>query len=155
MTGKNLAYSPPKGYNNQIWYMYALGYKEAALQLVNNIELSEKYISENIIFPVFFLYRHFIELFFKLIISEYYSFKGTNIKVPKTHNLKVLWDKVKPITNEISIIGISNRASLIKISITKESIIKIENAIIELNEYDKYSTSFRFPIDQFGNVSLQ
>lgn len=75
------------------WGLYAMGYREAADILANNLNTCNL---DTLIYPVSFLYRQAIELQLKEIIStgrqlsEFHS-----DEVPNTHNLVHLWGMCK------------------------------------------------------------
>lgn len=152
---KKLIYDCPKEYQNSLWYRYAVGYKDAALLIIDNLSLSDSELSKEIIFPIFYLFRHFTELLLKQIIAEYASLVGNRIEIPKTHNLLTLWNKVKPICKDVLFIKLEAKGSHYRTTMSEDSLKIMDSYIIELNKYDKHATAFRFPVDQSGTISLK
>ncbi len=152
---KKFTHDRQKEYQNSNWYRYAIGYKNAALLITDNLLNSNSEISNELIFPIFFLYRHFTELLLKQIIAEYATLSGKRIEIPKTHNLLTLWNKVKTLNKEVLFVNLDAKESPFKIALSENSFKILDSYIIELNEYDKYATAFRFPIDRSGELSLK
>lgn len=77
------------------WHWYPDAYKKAADKLVGQIEGHA--FEDVLIFPVIFLYRHFVELKLKELIKELDNLSGTRISDSdfKTHRLGPLWNYVK------------------------------------------------------------
>ena len=49
------------------------------------------------VYPVMFLYRHYLEIRLKHVFITLTKFQGSSIDFPKGHDLKVLWGKVRPL----------------------------------------------------------
>lgn len=115
---------------------YADGFKLAGDKVVDQItgEASD----DQLINPVIFLYRHFVELKLKEIILELDSLGGT--EVPKTtfmhHDLMNLWAYLK---NHLSCI----RAPIVN----KEIIPSLDSLLAELHKLDPDSFHFRYAVD--------
>lgn len=73
------------------WHWYPDAYKQAADKLVDQIEGHSH--EDRLIFPIIFLYRHFVELKIKEIIIQLDRLSGTQIaeKQFKKHQLMPLW----------------------------------------------------------------
>ena len=86
------------GLTEQEWDVYAIGYKMAGDLIVQHMENIEK---NNLVFPIVFLYRHYIELRLKEIINNGYlllNIKNDNqIHYMKEHNIDKLWNETKNI----------------------------------------------------------
>ena len=136
------------------WGKYAQGYKKAVIILIEKYKRStDPTLYKLLAFPIFFLYRHFIELLLKEIIISFIDLKNQKNKVPTTHNLSKLWKEVNPIIKELffNLDGylLKNRTNL-----TLNEIDHLEKTIMKLNLFDKESYSYRYPIDKNGNNSL-
>lgn len=155
-TKRSLAYVH-KQYTHYDWYKYALGYKTAAITLIDkaiSIE-EERNVPNELLFPIFFCFRHFVELLLKQIIAEYNELTGSKIKIPKNHKIENLLQTVTPIINDIIFIRLNNPKSKFKSTFTKQDIAKLKEVVSILNQYDSDGESFRFPIDCNGNITLQ
>jgi len=124
--------------------IYTDAYKNAADILVEYAKKDKTSINF-LVFPILFLYRHYIELALKELIytaSKYlddpqYSFGS--------HNLIYLWEKTKKLISE-----------LVKVidgfNISEDELIAVENQIKQFDSLDKSSMTFRYPVDKNGNV---
>lgn len=119
---------------------YIMGYKASADTLVESIVGTPDIRRlDTYIFPIMFLYRQYIELEMKSIYLQYsnddHESKQQVIK-EKGHNLLKIWHTIKPLMmEEIS----ANDA---------ESVSTVENYIQQFHQFDKTSTSFRYPVDR-------
>lgn len=105
------------------------------------------------IFPIFFLYRHSIEISIKAI---YYRFYGKTIE--GGHNLSKLWLKMK---NEIIktledpdfIEEVKKyKRKFIKYSLQDIDLDEIQDMIEEINNIDKKADAFRYLMDNKGDL---
>lgn len=149
-----------KHHADDLWSIYAAGYKEAAnliCEQIINKRVLKKYA---MIYPIIYLYRHYLELQFKNIISlttkalslssmldnSYVETKSFS----KNHNLlelySVCFDKLKIFAVKIGDPAILNE---------EEDFLELKEIIQEFEEYDKSSQSFRYPIDRKNNSNLQ
>lgn len=122
----------------QQFHGYCMGYKESADILIQNAIASKKiYILDTVVFPAFFLYRQFIELSLKQSIlmfsSGSYREKVETIR-RLNHNLIAIW-------GEFSSVLPSPRNDE-----EKSTIEVVKKYIIEFDQFDKSSFSFRYPI---------
>jgi len=149
----NWIYFTSSDYDHPVWNKYALGYKQASLILIEKYELSNDPRSiENLVYPIFFLYRHFTELQLKQILIDYAKFKLEKTLIPSTHSLSKLWNGVKPIINKIFF---DEKSCLFnRTDYNHEDTTKLETFLENLNNYDKQSISFRYPVDKAGNIIL-
>ncbi len=116
------------------WNLYADGYKSAADKLVDQIEGTP--LEDRLICPVFFMYRHFIELRLKTLIFGLDNLSSTQIteKELAKHPLTPLWSYVR--THLGSIGGEGNNKELFDL---------LEARIVELDQLDPDGYSFRYP----------
>lgn len=71
-------------------YRLQQGYKRAGDILIQN-PFADAYDRDNLIWPVIFCYRHYIELALKTIIEEHGPFAGVSLG-KKNHDLRRLWE---------------------------------------------------------------
>jgi len=145
---------PDKGYKSNVvwgwWHpmkcesfsLYADGYLEAAKRLIEPLSKGEKY-NDMVALPIFFLFRHYVELTLKAcIIAKTKSkkiMKGLNIpKLKYIHNLNELLSKLKNL-----------------FSPEEEFLSKsIQGRIRLLGDFDRESQTFRYPFDKNGNCLI-
>lgn len=121
--------------------LYAEGYK-------NSGDIIAAYVEENrtdqdiLVFPIVFLYRHYLELSIKDIIHDGNRLLNINEDFPTYHDLKKLWDICKPI--------------LIKIfpGYPTADLVNVESIIYQFAEKDPISFAFRYPTDKIGQKSI-
>ncbi len=118
------------------WQWYPEAYKQAADKLVDQIE-GESW-EDRLIFPVIFLYRHFVELKLKYLIIELDRLSATQMPVKEfnRHQFGPLWSYVK------SHLGCIKNATW-----DKEIISSLENLIREFDQLDPDSYHFRYSHD--------
>lgn len=124
------------------WHLYAEGYRDAAEQLYATWQAS-KGCPDYIIFPMVFLYRHYVELRLKELLQAADSL----LELPRDwqcdHNLDYLWNLLRPRLAQIS---------------PSEPDRDSQNAgrlIAELSARDKTSFAFRYPVDKSGNSNTR
>jgi hypothetical protein len=147
-TGKNaVIYSDKKSSSDPVetlWELYASGYKFAGNSL---IEENAGGILNILIYPIVFLYRHYIELRLKQISiygNEYFeepiiTDKEMEKFIFGTHDLDELWKRSRKVIEKLFPEEQEEKLSSMK---------KLINIFIEM---DKRSFSFRYPIDRSGN----
>ncbi|KAA0226940.1 hypothetical protein EDS67_18675 [candidate division KSB1 bacterium] len=119
--------------------IYSEGYRDAADKLVEYAKTDQTSI-DSLIFPILFLYRHYIELALKEIILAATLYLGKQHKSIKSHNLTQLWQRVKELISEV------------ELDIPIDEMIAIENQISQFDMLDNSSETFRYPVDKQGNV---
>jgi len=79
------------GYSREVpWWAYAAGYKEAADRLVVGIDAGQ-HGQDMLVFPILFLYRHYLELSIKTQIRECQVLQGIERPVkPKSEAQRIL-----------------------------------------------------------------
>jgi hypothetical protein len=124
------------------WSLIAKGYKNAADKLVELV-VSRKAIPDEMLYPVLFLYRHYIELRLKEIIQLGKRIATGDLETSHGHDLNSLWNKAKSVLHD-------------KVSgMTDEEIKAFGNIIKQLQEVDTSSAEvFRYPKTTKGKVSL-
>ena len=125
------------------WEVYAMGYKIAAETLVDKV-LSEQTNQDHLIYPIVFLYRHYIELRLKEIIEHGSKLLDLDLKIPTHHEIMSLWtnDGAKQIVKELWPEDSTDDLKL------------MEETFKEFARYDRVSSSFRYPNDTKGNPSI-
>ena len=122
--------------------LYIIGYKEAADLLVETVA-EQKGTADSLIFPIVFIYRHYIEIRLKSLLIYGYSLQDKEYKQKSEHSLFKLWEKVRELLIEI----FPNEDN--------DNMKAIDLLIKQIEEVDPGSTSFRYPKDFKGNNSLQ
>lgn len=80
-------------YGENTWLGYSTGYKRGASILAGYVDSQQEY-QDTLIFPILFLYRHYIELMLKQILKNCTVIMENSITF-KTHNLKGYWELAK------------------------------------------------------------
>jgi hypothetical protein len=124
------------------WDLYTSGYLEAA-QLLVDATSNKRGSLDTMIYPMAFLYRHYLELRLKSIIVEGGELLGGRGKRPSHHNLDLLWKTARRIIEEIY-----SKES-------KEPIWAVEECIEQFCALDLQSFAFRYPVDKSGNRNLK
>lgn len=123
------------------WEVYAGGYKEAADRLVRSI-LQNRMSLDALIYPVVFLYRHWIELRLKEIISQGSILLRKPELAPMSHDLQKLWQPARIVMTELW-----PEADVTELAL-------VDNSIEEFNKVDPTSTVFRYMRDKQQKISL-
>jgi len=119
--------------------IYSRGYKDAADRLVEYAQTDKTSINL-LVFPILFLYRHYLELALKEIIiaaTRYLAMEQNDIK---GHDLIRLWERVK---------GLISEANL---DIPNTEMSAVANQISQFHKLDESSETFRYPVDNKGNI---
>ena len=127
--------------NIDAWIKYIWGYKMAADVLVN--QLPESGYQDFMVFPICFLYLHYMELRLKQIIFSGRIFMGEPASFQGTHNINTLWDEA---------FNVINMACKIAVDLdSQNNIIELENAkhaVTEFSCFDSSAFFFRYPTDK-------
>jgi hypothetical protein len=123
------------------WDAYAEGYKKAADIIVQYI-INNNRDQDYLIFPVVFLYRHYLELRLKELIVVSSRLLDHDVSVPTHHDLVSLWKQVRPNLEQVWP------------EQEKHVLDKVEERLKELSEADLRSFGFRYPIDTKGQPTL-
>jgi len=134
------------------WSCYFEGYREAATSLsklvIEKLDSGE-FVNRNIYIPIFYLYRHFLELAFKEICINCDRQLKTNNNY-NYHDLKTLFqnfkDKVERIYKEPYL---KNR--LMGKPFSDNELKEIEDIVNQFDNFDKGSYSFRYPSTKGGD----
>jgi HEPN domain-containing protein len=122
---------------------YAYSFYEGARALAEAVWTEDRQIYlDAAIYPITFMYRHYVQLSLKSMISILRRLEKSRKDYPMTHNLAELWKEARELLTEHyapeTIPGIEGMDSL----------------IANFNEHDPHSVSFRYPTDKQGNQSL-
>jgi hypothetical protein len=124
------------------WDGFAWGYKEGADALVEECKRHPAKL-DTLVYPVVFLYRHYFELRLKILHRELcelnekpWSLKDSN------HKLRPRWDKVRALLEEAFPAD------------DKTHLDKISNVILDFDQLDPDSCTFRYPEDKGGKALL-
>lgn len=130
-------------YQRDPLHAYARGYLTGAKALVDQVK-RDRFQLDTMIFPIIFLYRHYIELKLKLIIRE-----GTQLldRPPvglsdDAHKIGRLWSGAREIVEEVFDDG--DQAPLDKVT----------DIISAFERDDPHATGFKYPEDKKGNRSI-
>lgn len=131
------------------WYSYAMGYREAADMLVEQIAAKPRWERDVIVYPCVFLYRQYLELMMKALIEVGWEYLDETVpqtgkprKVPNTHNLNQLWDYCRVILRKVWPKG------------PDTDLRAVGRCIAEFSGVDPGSYTFRYPVDTKGNPSI-
>ncbi len=120
--------------------LYAKGYKKAADLVVESVR---EYDLDYVVYPVCYLYRHYLELQLKNIINIGRKLLKGGKGFPQDHDIQKLWKECKSLLEE-AWPGQED-----------DYLDPIEQCIEEFVSVDKKAESFRYPRDKQGNLSLR
>lgn len=135
--------------NNQPSF-YSYGYRSAAEKLINDYNKLGLPERDAMVFPVIFLYRHYLELEIKDLIYRIESCSGNAPSEITHHSLLDIWNKLDSkysslssfIPDDYNFCSTADRNGIIDI-------------IKEFNELDGKSFAFRYPRDRKGDKSIK
>src|SRR2546425_8375898 len=120
---------------------YPAGYKQAADKLVAAVPETLEGRDELII-PIVFLYRQYLELRMKDIITAGNELFRIENEYPRHHELNRLWQECRPILERLTTPD------------WRERFEQAEQDIYEFHQHDRWSDKFRFPRSPQGNLSI-
>ncbi len=123
------------------WLAYQYGYKTAPDILVDHID-QHGTNQDTLVFPIAFLYRHYIEISLKHTIAIICSVIGKEIPI-HGHSLKRAWAIIK------STIKLATSEKL-----PEEFETAISRAVNNFEDIDNKSDAFRYPVDRKNQQSL-
>lgn len=112
--------------------LYIAGYKEAADLLVESVA-THKGTADSLIFPIVFLYRHYLELRFKSLLHDGSRLLNLDYTPKAEHKFSNLWPKVRSILVEL---WPNEEGDQLK---------AMDSLIQQFETVDPGSTSFRYP----------
>lgn len=119
---------------------YREGYYEAARTLSQHICNDGR---SDVVYPMLFCYRHFVELSTKSLILVYAKLQDDEVRItlPREHSLGKLWNEAKRLIKQAEPSDRKDDATLRN----------VERSITELNQVDKNSQLFRYATDKQGD----
>lgn len=130
------------------WVLYTGGYKEAGdLLLQHALRAGKQHI---LVYPIIFLYRHYIELQLKEIIMNNRSYLGKSEVFPKYHNIDRLWEICKQDLMEIDK-PLVEQLSQKRYEEIMGQYDALGKDLSQFSQWDPDSQHFRYPIDTKGN----
>ena len=124
------------------WDTYAMGYKMAGDVLVQYVKDNDR-DQDFLVYPIAFLYRHYLELRLKELIFVNSALLSKDAKIPKTHDLVSLWKQAR-----------LNIEAVWPGSETRRHLNQVEERLEELCDLDSGSYAFRYPEDTKGETTL-
>lgn len=121
---------------------YIAGYKEAADLLVESVATGEG-TADFLIYPIVFLYRHYLELRLKSLLHDGNRLLNRDYKQKSVHPFSKLWPEVKKILVELW----PNEED--------DQLKAMDSLIEQFQTVDPNSTSFRYAKDLKGENSLK
>lgn len=113
--------------------LYSEGYKKAA-QTLYTFYKGNGFFRNTLVYPIVFLYRHFLELRLKELIVWGNDYLENGKDFPDHHDLLILWSQYRM---EI----------LVKVDEIEAKVLdNVENLVKEFNSIDQTSFSFRYPV---------
>ncbi len=129
--------------SHEDWCIYADGYKRAVDILVQDV-LKTGTKKNFIVYPIIFLYRHYLELCLKDILRNSSILTDQIPDIPGHHGIGDIWNACKKI---ILYLQSAEEDSSIDLDI-------ISQCIREFQKYDPEATAFRYPMNKKGGNSL-
>jgi hypothetical protein len=123
------------------WNGYALGYKRAGDLLCDYVN-SKARDQDILVYPIVFLYRHYLELRIKELIQNGSMLVERHSKIKTTHDIRVLWTICRGILEQVFP------------DTTDEDFKILETVIEEIAITDPHSDGFRYPLTKNGGESL-
>ena len=121
--------------------LYAFAYKDAADGLVDAMA-NRKVPLDSGIYPLLFLYRHSLELLFKLMLQMTRDLTGKEPKIYDKHSLKPLWSELRHLLKELGLEQSDANA------------VAVHEFILQLDEVDPDSMAFRYATTRAGKDHL-
>lgn len=121
------------------FYHLTKGYKLAADLLVKHAE-AEGWSRRQLVYPIVFCYRHFLELTLKVILERYGGF-GSIEPNRSCHKLEGLWIDFKKLLHHLDTDGSPE---------DKQATDVIGECVAQFAKIDPNSQTFRYPTDQKG-----
>jgi|SRR6266853_4975756 len=123
------------------WDLYATGYKDAADIIVNRI-IETRQGMDFLVYPVAFLYRHYLELRLKELIIHGQQLLNLTDEFKHVHRIDQLWQSCRRILEEVWPDGSATDLDAVGV------------CIAEFCAFDQQSMSFRYPETKDGNPTL-
>lgn len=124
--------------------LYAFAYKDAADGLVEAMA-NRKVPLDSGIYPLLFLYRHSLELLFKLMLGTARDLTDREPKRYDKHSLRTLWTELRQLLNELGVEQSETSAA---------NVAAVHEFIRQLDEVDPDSMAFRYATTRGGKDHL-
>ena len=118
-----------------------MGYKDAADMVVERA-IESKRGMDTLVYPVAFLYRHYLELCLKELVIHGEQLLDKVDSLKHVHRIDLLWKTVRKLLEVVWPDGSS------------DDLDAVENCICEFCQFDSQSMSFRYPITKDGTPTL-
>ena len=128
-------------YGVDSWELYAIGYKDAADALCESVFKTGRH-ADSFIYPIAFLYRHYLELRLKEVIAAGQALLDQTPDLKHIHKIDVLWRSCRKILEEVWPDS------------PRDDLDAVENCIRQFSQVDPESMSFRYPITKDGTATL-
>jgi len=132
------------------WESYAYGYKNGGDILAEHF-LQNCHGSDQLVFPIVFLYRHYLELRLKQVINDGQKLLDQPINIQETilerHDLIELWRPCRKILEKLGKMNFWPEDPAEKLD-------DVERLIKEFAGLDRESMSFRYPVTKKNKGSL-
>jgi hypothetical protein len=120
------------------YYYYAAAYKEAGDELVQAV-LDDRLQADSAVYPVLYLYRHYVELILKDIVGIGAKLEKSGAASPGHHIVRDLWqNEVRPLLERTFPEG------------KKEDTDIVEKCVLELASIDASGEASRYPTKKKG-----
>ena len=145
---ENIELSRYNAFIDPNWYVYETGYKDAADSLIDSaIHLGPNFM----VYPIMFLYRHYLEIQLKSILLTFQEYLGMPLKLPdpNLHALQYLWNEV------LKLECIAIERDLWDSDDTLSSYKETAELINEFSKLDRGSYDFRYPVKKDLTPTLE
>ena len=132
------------------WDYLTLEYQAVANLILDNMIKTRK--RNYMVFPLIFLYRHYIELMLKEIILNNWEYQEIEEDFPSGHNIYELWGMCRKALKETDKLvdpGFAKSREYVKQIIGAYD--ALEADLHKFAEVDPDSQHFRYPVDKYGN----
>lgn len=128
-------------FGGNTWTGYSMGYKNGADILSQYVDSTQRH-QDTLVYPILFLYRHYLEIILKKILIDCAKVLDEKISF-KHHNISTYWKTAK-----------DKCQKLLEEKIPDDMVTSVENIIRQLADIDKASDAFRYPCHIDGSPSL-
>ena len=125
------------------WSLYADGYRHAAELILNSIQNAPT--DDELLYPVIYLYRHFLELELKSLVVASSTLSPQQIVIEdlnREHDVHKLWLKCEA------------NFQYVPLEFGPEIVGTVGSCIKEISDIDPLSQAFRYAVDRKGNQTL-
>jgi len=124
------------------WDLYAQGFRRAAERICKAVIESRGDKIDSLVYPVLSLYRHYLELRIKHIVSLSHELLGRPGSPPLNHKLPGIWATAE------------ENLAIVAAELDSRDIARVRIALTAFQKLDPHATAFRYPIDKKGDQSL-